>query len=155
LISWLSYRRGMQFGWVALGSTLATVLIASRLGSPFMLTPVITCGIALGLSSIPWLAARPWLVVVWIALAMASPVVLELLGVFSRTWWFEGDTLKIHSAVLHGVDRTFETVALLLAHIAIIAMSGNVLRKTSRDRRAAERKLHIQAWHLRQLLPRA
>ncbi|HEY0192698.1 MAG TPA: hypothetical protein VGC42_16375 [Kofleriaceae bacterium] len=154
-ISWLSYRRGKQLGWVALAATLAMTLIASRLGGPFLLTPVFTCGIGLGLSSIPWLARRPWVILAWIVLATCAPVALEALGAFRVTWWYDGDSIKIQSAMLHGINRGFETAVLLLAHVTLIAMAGNVVRTTARDRRAAERKLHIQAWHLRQLLPRA
>ncbi|HEX4421656.1 MAG TPA: serine/threonine-protein kinase [Kofleriaceae bacterium] len=153
VVSWLSYRRGLQIGWISLVSTLVTTLLASRLGGPFVLTPVITCGIAIGLSSFPRLAARPALLLAWIAVAVVAPVVLEVAGVFQRTWWYDGDTMRIQSAVLHGINRPLETVVMLLAHIALIAMAGNVVRTTGRERRAAERRLHIQAWHLRQLLP--
>jgi cbb3-type cytochrome oxidase subunit 3 len=44
-------------------------------------------------------------------------------------------------------------VTLVAANLLFIAMSVLFYRATSRDRRDAERRLHIQAWHLRQLLP--
>jgi serine/threonine-protein kinase len=153
VISWLSYRRGAPIVWVSLIATFVTTLFVSRVGGPFMLTPVVTCGVVLGLMAMPWLAARPWVVVGWTAVTVLAPVALEAVGLFERTWWFEGDSIRIHSAVLHGTNRTIETVGLLAVHIGFITMIGRFARATSRDRRAAERRLHIQAWHLRQLLP--
>jgi hypothetical protein len=113
---------------------------------------VVTCGIVLGLTATPWLLARPWVVSAWVALAVSVPVVLEALGLFEPTWWIDGDSIRIRSAVLHA-SRTIETVALVAVHVVFISIVGRFARVTSRDRRAAERRLHIQAWHLRQLLP--
>jgi eukaryotic-like serine/threonine-protein kinase len=152
-ISWLSYRRGAPIVSISLVTTFVTTLFASRVAGPFMLTPVVTCGIVLGLTAMPRLAARPWLVIGWIAATVIVPVGLETLGVFERTWWFDGDTIRIHSAVMHPRNWTILTVGLVAAHIGFIAMIGTFARATSRDRRDAERRLHIQAWHLRQLLP--
>ncbi|HMG25138.1 MAG TPA: hypothetical protein VK607_27560, partial [Kofleriaceae bacterium] len=152
-ISYLSYRRGSTIVWIALVTTFATTLVTSRVAGPFVLTPVITCGIVLGLTAIPSLAGRPSIVIAWIAMTVVTPVVLETLGVFQLTSWIAGDTMTIRSAVLHGNSPTIEIAALVTAHVAFIAMGGLFARATSRDRRAAERLLHIQAWHLRQLLP--
>ncbi len=153
LISWRSYRRGAPIVAVSLITTFATILIASRVGGPFLLTPVVTCGIVLALTAMPWLAARPWIVTVWIALAVGVPVVLEALGLFAPTWWIDGDSIRVRSAMLHATSRTIETVVLVAVHVVFISIIGRFARATSRDRRAAERRLHIQAWHLRQLLP--
>jgi serine/threonine-protein kinase len=153
IVSWLSYRRGAQIAVISLVSTFATTLIASRVAGPLVLTPVVTCGIALGLAAIPQLIARPWIVLAWIAAAVIAPVALEATGVFEPTWWFDGDSIRIRAALLHGHNPTVETVGLVVAHAGFIAMTGMFARAISRDRRAAEYRLHIQAWHLRQLLP--
>ena len=153
IVSWLSYRRGAQILWISLTTTFITTLFASRIASPFVMTPVITCGLVLGLTAIPRLGARPWLMFAWISSAVVAPVALEATGVFRSTWAFVGATMTIRSSVLHGTNRTIETVALVAVHLALIAMAGRFASTTSRDRRAAEHRLHIQAWHLRQLLP--
>jgi len=153
VISWRSYRRGAPIVAVSLITTFATILVASRLGGPLLLTPVMTCGIVLGLTAMPWLLARPWVVTAWVALAVSVPVVLEAVGLFAPTWWIEGDSIRIRSAMLHATNHAIETVALVAAHVVFISLAGSFARATSRDRRAAERRLHIQAWHLRQLLP--
>ena len=84
---------------------------------------------------------------------MVVPVGLEELGWFAPTWWYEGASIRIQSAVLHGTTRAVETIGLVGAHIVFLAAAARFARVTSRDRRAAERRLQIQAWHLRQLLP--
>jgi hypothetical protein len=152
-ISWMSYRSGIPAVGVGLTMTFVTTLFASRIASPFMLTPVIACGILLGLTAIPWILSRPWVVVAWIATVMVVPVALEEIGWLAPTWWYEGSSLRIESAVLHGTTRAVETVGLVGAHIVFLAAAARFARVTSRDRRTAERRLHVQAWHLRQLLP--
>jgi serine/threonine protein kinase len=152
-ISWMSYRTGIPAVGVGLTMTFVTTLFASRIASPFILTPVIACGILLGLTAIPWILARPWVIAAWIATVMVVPVALEELGWFAPTWWYEGASIRIQGAVLHGSTRAIETVGLVGAHIVFLAVAARFARVTSRDRRAAERRLHIQAWHLRQLLP--
>jgi eukaryotic-like serine/threonine-protein kinase len=152
-ISWTSQRTGIPMVKVGLLMTFVTTLFASRIASPFMLTPVIACGTLLGLTAIPWILERWWVVVGWIAAVMIVPVALEELGWFAPTWWYEGASIRIQSAVLHGTNRAIETAGLVGAHIVFLAAAARFARVTSRDRRAAERRLHIQAWHLRQLLP--
>ena len=152
-ISWMSWRSGIPAVGVGLAMTFVTTLFASRIASPFMLTPVIACGMILGLTAIPWILARPWVIVAWIAAVMVVPVSLEELGWFAPTWWYEGASIRIQSAVLHGTTRAVETIGLVGAHIVFLAAAARFARVTSRDRRAAERRLQIQAWHLRQLLP--
>jgi hypothetical protein len=152
-ISWMSQRSGVPMVRVGLAATFVTTLFASRIASPFMLTPVIACGIMLGLTAIPWILARSWVIAAWIAAVMIAPVVLEELGWLAPTWWYEGASIRIQSAVLHGTNRAIETIGLVGAHIVFLAAAARFARVIVRDRRTAERRLHIQAWHLRQLLP--
>jgi serine/threonine protein kinase len=152
-VSWLSYRRGAPIIPISLVTTFVTILFVSRVAGPFVLTPILISGIVLGLAVMPALNRRPWIVIAWIIAASATPVVLEAIGWFERTWWFDGDTLQIRSMVIHGHNRTIETVAVVATHIAFITMSGLFTRAISHDRQTAERRLHIQAWHLRHLLP--
>ncbi|MBC7978665.1 MAG: hypothetical protein H7138_27075, partial [Myxococcales bacterium] len=152
-VSWLSYRRGAQVIPISLATTFVTTLFVSRVAGPFVLTPILISGIVLGLAAMPALRARPWIVVAWIVAATVAPVILEAIGWFEQTWWFDGDTLRIRSMIIHGNNRTVETIVMVATHIAFISMSGMFTRAISHDRHAAERRLHIQAWHLRHLLP--
>jgi serine/threonine-protein kinase len=152
VITELSYRRGASVAPVSLAAAFLTALMVSRVAGPFVLTPVVIEGIALGLIATGPLIGRPWIVISWLALALVVPIGLEAAGVLARTWWFDGETLQIHSAVIHGSDAARE-VALIASHVLFIAMAVLFARATHRDRHDAERRLHIQAWHLRHLLP--
>ena len=152
LVSWLTYRRGKPIIPISLVTTFVTTLVMSRIAGPFVLTPVMITGMALGLIVIPALLRRPWIVMTWIALAIVVPIVLELFGVFAPTWWFDGDTLRIQSSVFRG-SHTVIALGLIAAHALFIVMSTLFMRTMSRDRSAAEHRLHLQAWHLRHLLP--
>jgi hypothetical protein len=44
--------------------------------------------------------------------------------------------------------------SLFLGNLAIIVVAAFYARAVARDRIQAQRKLQVQAWHLRQLLPR-
>jgi serine/threonine-protein kinase len=151
-VSLLSYRSGRSISSIALVATFITALVTSRIAGPFVLTPVVIEGIALGLIATRPLLRRWWIVMVWLALALIVPVALEAVGLLAPTWWFDGDTMRIHSAMVHGSDAAREG-ALIAAHLLFMAMGVMFFRVASRDRRAAERRLHIQAWHLRHLLP--
>jgi eukaryotic-like serine/threonine-protein kinase len=151
-ISWLSYRRGSPVVWLSLVAPLVVTLLISRVAGPFVLTPVLACGFVLGLSGTPALLARPALVLGWIALSVIAPVALEAAGVLTPTTWFEGDTLVIHSAVIRGTAQV-KTIAVIAVQIGLLALAALYARATSRERREAEQRMHIQAWHLRQLLP--
>ena len=153
LISWLSYRRGGQIVWVSLASTLLTTILLSRIATPFVLTPVVICAITVALTATPWLLERSWVVVAWVLAAVSLPFVLEEVGVFERNWSFDGDHLMIGSSVVHGINRTAEAVVLVAANVVFIASAALFARATNRDHRKAARGLHVQAWHLRQLLP--
>jgi eukaryotic-like serine/threonine-protein kinase len=151
-ISWLSFRRGASIVPVTLAAMFVATLLASRVAGPFVLTPVITCGLVLGLAGNPALFGRPWLLVSWIATTVIAPVVLEATGVLQQTSWFAGDVLVIRSPMLDGTAVSL-TIALVSAQVLLLAIAARFAWVTSRERRAAERHMHIQAWHLRQLLP--
>jgi serine/threonine protein kinase len=152
LVSEASYRRGASYAPVSLIATFATALLASRIAGPFVLTPVVISGIALGLIATGPLIRRPWIVIAWVVLAMIVPIALEALGLFAPTWWLEDGAIRVRSAMVGG-SKPIVAAALVAANLLFIVMSLLFARATSRDRRAAERRLHIQAWHLRHLLP--
>lgn len=152
-ISYMSYRRGHTIVWLSLTGTFVVALLMSRFASPFVLTPVVVCAMACGLTAIPWLLEHAWVVGAWVIAALATPFALEKLGVFASTWGYDGAYMQIGSTVVHGIDRTMETIVLVAAQVVFVAAAGLFVWATQRDHRNAERRLHVQAWHLRQLLP--
>jgi hypothetical protein len=153
IVTGLAYRRGSPIVALSLVATLILTLTISRIASPFVLTPIVIAGVATAFYAIPSLLERPWLVNLWIGAALGIPFACEWLGWFRETWRFDAGTMSIHSAVLHPTNPTFASLALLLVNAAFISLVGSFSRAASRDRWAAESRLLIQAWHLRQLLP--
>jgi serine/threonine protein kinase len=49
------------------------------------LGPVITAGCLFGMTANPWFRDRRYAVYLWLVIAFATPIVLEMLGVFERT----------------------------------------------------------------------
>ena len=153
IVTGLAYRRGSPIVAVSLLATLILTITISRIASPFVLTPVVIAGVATAFYAIPWLLQRAWIVHTWVIAAMVIPFACEQLGLVRETWTFDGDTMLIRSAVLHPTNPTFAGIALLLVNVVFVGLVGSFARASSRDRWAAETRLHVQGWHLRQLLP--
>jgi hypothetical protein len=153
-MSYLSYRRGRVIVSLALGFQMVVVLMFSRLAGPFQLTPILMCGVLLVFTAIPAFNERRWLIIGWSAVTAVLPIVLELIGIIGRTWTWEGDRQITRSAILMGTNENFEAALLVGANTVFIVIVALVARATHRARHTAEVALQIQAWHLRQLLPR-
>jgi hypothetical protein len=108
---------------------------------------------SLSFASNPTLLDRPKLFLGWAFLAVMAPIALELTGVLPRTWAISEGLIKTRSEffTLHG---TTDEVALIIANLGFLIIGALFAFGISADRRRAERDLHVQAWHLRQLLPR-
>jgi serine/threonine protein kinase len=152
-MAWASYRRGQVIVPLALASTLVGCVVFSRVAGPFILTPVFTAAVLIGVSAIPWMTARRPAIIGFAIVASSLPVALEVVGLFDRTWWSAGDVLVTRSAML-AVHGWVEPVALVAANTFFTTILGLFALAITRDRTSAQRELHIQAWHLRQLIPR-
>jgi hypothetical protein len=87
-------------------------------------------------------------------LAFLIPVGLELTGVWNSTWEIASDQLTVTSSVLH-LEPTSAIVFLTLATAVLLVVMPLFTRAQALMLRDQRRKVEIQAWHLRQLLPRA
>jgi hypothetical protein len=153
-MAWSSYRRGRVILPLTLVGTLVGCAVFSRVAGPFILTPVFTAAVLIAVTAMPWMTARRPAVIGFAIVVSILPVALEAVGVFDPTWWFAGDLLVTRSAILEGVHGWVEPVALVIANSFFTIILGLFALAITRDRTAAQRDLHIQAWHLRQLLPR-
>ena len=127
------------------------VLFARMLG-PFMIVPSIITVLALSWMSYPTTLARPWPPVISLLAAIVVPLVLEAAGVLSSTWRVDGDTIATTSAVLSS-DGPLTTVLLISGTLGTAIVAFVIARSLALSRRDALRKVEIQAWHLRKLLP--
>ncbi len=133
---------------------LAIAVLFTRLSGPFILTPIVICCVLVGLTAIPWVNQRRWVVVGWTVLAVMLPIVLEWVGVLPRTWAiFEGATIT-RSNILTGAGREeLKALALVFGNLALVILLAVIGVALNRHREVAQRQTLVQAWHLRQLIP--
>lgn len=85
-------------------------------------------------------------------LSIALPAVLGWLGLWPSSYSVSNDTLVVSSPMLH--LRLVPTLTLLAAtSLAYVVLATWFVGKIRDDLADAERKLALQAWSLRQLLP--
>ncbi|MBX3154858.1 MAG: serine/threonine protein kinase [Deltaproteobacteria bacterium] len=150
--SWVHARRGRSSIAVVLTVNFLLAIMFSRIVSPFVLTPLMICGVLAAITANEWVGDRTGVVVGWTLLAVMGPLVLEWVGVLPQTWWIENGRMTIISDVFTSHGRR-EVAALAVANLAFAVMFGLMALVITRQRRIAQRALHVQAWHLRQLLP--
>jgi serine/threonine-protein kinase len=144
-VNWLVWR-------TIAANTLVLVVIALAT-TPILIAPgvaVLTAGL---------LAARPRLRPIWLiyALSVAAMLVpwgLEVIGYLPRTIDVTGDGLVLHLATTR-LDGSVALAGLALWVVYGPALALILTRSIFRDRSRMERSLHVQAWQLRQLVPRA
>jgi serine/threonine-protein kinase len=127
-------------------------IVATRIASPFILAPVMICGALIAVASHPWNQQRPWTIFAWATTVVGLPFVLEAAGVLERTWLTTEGSLRITSTI-YAIHGNAEAAVLITANLAFVLLLGAFALTITRTRRDAERELHIQAWHLRQLIP--
>jgi hypothetical protein len=94
----------------------------------------------------------------WLAMATGSavilvPLALEALGVIAPTYTFEGgDALTVHARAIP-LDSAPTLAFLTLTSVAPIFMSGTLVGALRGALAAAEERLHLYAWHLREIVP--
>jgi serine/threonine-protein kinase len=138
---------------ILMGGNLVLVLVFSRVSGSFVLTPLLACGILLALSSHRQTAARPWLPIAWLLVAVTAPFALELAGVFAKTFQMVPEGLASHGTIFDGRSSN-DLLAAFLGTVALVMVVGVYTVSVTRARRTAARETLVQAWHLRQLLPR-
>ncbi|HEX7703567.1 MAG TPA: serine/threonine-protein kinase, partial [Kofleriaceae bacterium] len=150
--AWIGSRTGVARVYPVLFGNLAAIFIFSQIAGPFMLTPIIIVGTMIAYTASPTISAKPWLIVTWGVLAVMLPIVLELAGVIPRTFEVH-DGAIVTTSEFYRLRGWMEEMALIVANAGFIAIATRFAFGLSRSRQVAERKLQIQAWHLRQLLP--
>jgi len=150
-VTYLNARVGVPIAVTLVGHS-CTVLLFSRLVGPFVITPIMLCAILLSATSIPWLNRRPWAIIAWTIGTVLLPFVLEWTGLFAPTWAMTPAGVLSFGAVF---DQTkMQSVLLIMGHVAALCLVALYARGIGRDRRDAQRRLFVQAYHLRHLLPK-
>jgi serine/threonine-protein kinase len=135
---------------ILLATTLA--ILSAWLG-PFVTVPVATCGISVLFASRCTPRERPWLVLIW-SLAMLGPFGVELLHVFPPAYTFRGGELVLHARALN-LPEGPTLAGLMYTSVTFMALPMLFLGRLRDRQRDGDRRMFVQAWHLRQLFPAA
>jgi serine/threonine-protein kinase len=146
---------GIKFGrtnlpFLLIGN-IVVITLFSRLAGPLMLTPVLACGVLLALASHQHLVPRPGLLLAYGALVVALPFVLEMIGVLPSSLHHTPGGLLTTSTIFQSSINTH--YALIAGNVLFVFVHGLYSSQLGRIVAAAQHKLHVQAWHLRKLLP--
>ncbi len=153
-LSWYNSRTGAVTVPVLMVANGVVALLFSRLTGSFLITPVLVVGIALAFSSRASLSERPWLIGLYAGALMAAPTALEALGVFGPTMAMTPTGMLNWGTVITS-HTTVDLVLLYLANVMLVVILAMYSTVSARGRSEAVRRLHLQTWHLQQLLPRA
>jgi serine/threonine-protein kinase len=145
-------RRGHISPYLSMAGNAVLALAWTRIVSPLVLVPAMVCGAGIAIASHPWNQRRPWTIFAWATVTIALPFVLEAVGVFASTWSVRDGGLVIESAIVELRGGAATGFVLATHSIFILLVAGFALTVTRRAL-TAERELHVQAWHLRHLLP--
>ncbi|HUS32710.1 MAG TPA: serine/threonine-protein kinase [Kofleriaceae bacterium] len=154
ILSWENGRTGRTPTWMTAFGNFAVAVMFSRLTGSFVLTVGLVAGQTLALSSRPWFVHnRKWMIA-WIVVSLLTPFTLEWFGLIESTWHMAPGGLYVTGTILD-TTHTRDVVVLAFSQCALAVVVGLFGMSITRAREEAQRRAHIQAWHLQQLLPGA
>jgi serine/threonine protein kinase len=139
--------------YLAITGNLAMFALFSWLASPVVFGPgppiILVTILAVHRRLMP-----VWLVAAVTSLAALSPWILSFAGVIGPLIWVSGGDLVLHTAASQ-LDATATIVGLMFYIVASAQLAALIGRLQDNERRAVRRAIQLQAWQLRQLVPRA
>jgi serine/threonine-protein kinase len=154
VLHWINLRTGRVPTWGFMLANLVLVVLFSQWVGALLLTPLLISALIVAFASRPRLARRPAVALVWGLAAFFLPVLLEQLGVLPHTFSYGANGLASWGNLIDN-RTTAGFVMALLGAAALIVLTGRFAIGITQARLAAQRHVQIQAWQLRQLLPRA
>jgi serine/threonine protein kinase len=153
VVSFLGSRSPTPERWqlpTLLLTTIALVFL-SRLFGPYVLVPGLAAANAVSFS-LHSDGARRQMFVIIAAMAMVVPLLAELAGIIAPSYAFSSDGMVIlpHLTALPKVPTH---VLLVLSNLAVILAPALLMARTRNELRAAQRRLALYAWQMRQLVP--
>jgi len=146
-------RNAFWSGYLAIAANLALISLLAWIINPFLI------GAGPGTIMVMVLAThqrliKTWLLAVLAAIATLAPWVLEQVGVLATRSFAEGGRFVLHTAAgeLHPLAALIGLATYVIAMFAAALFVG---RAQDNERRGERRSLQIQAWQLRELVPRA
>lgn len=146
-------RNAFWSGYLAIAANLALISLLAYIINPFLI------GAGPGTIMVMVLAThqrliKTWLLALLAAIATLAPWVLEQVGVLATRSFAEGGRFVLHTAAgeLHPLAALIGLTTYVIAMLAAALFVG---RAQDNERRGERRSLQIQAWQLRELVPRA
>jgi serine/threonine-protein kinase len=135
-------------------ANMLLVFVIARMFSPLLIAPGIAASIAIAMVLTPqfsWLGS-PVGIVVSMSAGVLAPLLFEELGWMSHTMIVGKHGLSFETAAFagHRVPTLIVAVVYVIALITGAVVAGSSMRRQQRE---AHRRLHLQAWQLRQLVP--
>lgn len=153
---WVSRHRRPPVGGVIAAMVLSNVAFAATAtfyGPLILLPPVVvanTTGFAIHLDG-----AQRWLAMFVGAAVIVIPTLLEATGVIAPSYTFRGgDTMVLHAGALE-LHTLPTSVFLALVAIGAVLTSSLTVGGVRNQLRAAEERLYLYTWHLREIVPEA
>jgi serine/threonine-protein kinase len=131
------------------------IMLVARMFSPLFIAPGMAAALAMGTLLTPrfsWLGSATTVAILMI-IAVLLPLALEMTGTISSTMSVLRDGVLFRAPGIAGNETPTQIVGVVYTIGIIVAGSavGGVKRARSRD---AHRRLQLQAWQLRELVPR-
>jgi serine/threonine-protein kinase len=126
----------------------------ARMFSPFLIAPGVAAATTIAMLGSP-LFRRERMIGPLVALmitAVLVPWLLELVGVLAPTMSFDAGRMTIHDIKVE-ISAFPVQAGLATFTVALVFVAALVSRALSRGDEDAQRRLHLQAWQLRQLVP--
>ncbi len=152
-LTFLMLRRTTIGNWmyVALALDCLTVGTVGMTFTPLVLVPTLTVVSTLMFLSQP-LCWKPAATITSGLLSIAWPLAGEWLGLLPRTYAFVDGEMVIHPWAI-GLPETGTTVMLLLVPLVVILAGASMVIHLRIAQEASEKRVHLLAWHLQQLVP--
>ena len=138
--------------WGYAAGHVVLIALVARASGPFLVAPGFACAVMMSMMSYPVFVGRRWTMVGMMMAGWLVPMALETLHVVAPTWQVVDGAFVITSQTLEfSASATVPLVLIMTLLTAPVAgvLAGHLFGAQQR----AQRQLHAQAWHLRQLLP--
>ncbi len=149
---WLSTRQVIRQSmlWVGLAMQLGLTALVTRMFGPVIAVPGIAALGTLGFLLVPNLK-HPWLTIALGCCAILIPSMLEWIGVLSPSYAFDQGSMMVLPRMVQFPAVPTQLMLVLLG-LSVVIGTGSFVHWVRKAQLRAERKLHLQAWHLRQLV---
>jgi serine/threonine-protein kinase len=150
---WMSRRTAVdrRHGVALLLMSSVTVAMMSALFGPFILVPGLVATNTMFFAMNADRHARKVVIAAGV-MAIALPFMLEVSGVLPPAYSFSGGMLQVLPRAT-GFPAMQTMLCLFLTSVAMVVIPGLLMGRMRDALTSAERRLVLQAWHLRQLVP--